>query len=339
VNVGDEWSSATESLGAAEKVLRLLEDDASTEPKKKLEEAAEVVAAEKFQPRPSSRTSSSRLLHATATDMPVSGPICFEGVTFGYPTDDGQPPKRPVLRDLTLTCPAGSTTALVGKSGCGKSTMAHLLQRLYDVNPGQGRITLDGCDLRDIDPTWLRRNLGVVGQEPRLFRGTVAENIVWGLHDDDPAQPLRLRAEHAARAARAHDFVVQLPRGYDTPVADGKGLSGGERQRLALARALVRDPPILLLDECTSALDPVSDRLVTKALHEARWCQRLGCDRTIVVIAHRLSTVQTADQIVVLEAGQVKEAGSHEELIALGGAYATLLADPRLPTNHTPRVQ
>jgi len=318
-------------------VLRLLEDDASIEPKKKLAKAAEVAGAKKVVPP--SRTSNSRPIHATTANMPVSGPICFEGVTFGYPTDDGRPPKRPVLRDLTLTCPVGGTTALVGKSGCGKSTMAHLLQRLYDVQPGHGRITLDGCDLRNIDSSWLRRNLGVVGQEPRLFRGTVAENIVWGLRDDDPTQPLRLLAERAARAARAHDFVVQLPQGYDTPVADGKGLSGGERQRLALARALVRDPPILLLDECTSALDPVSDRLVTKALREARWCQRLGCDRTIVVIAHRLSTVETADQIVVLEAGQVREAGTHEELIALGCAYTELLADPRLPTNHKPRVQ
>jgi len=212
-------------------------------------------------------------------------------------------------------------TALVGVSGSGKSSVVNLIQRFYDTQ--QGSILFDGADMRSLDPSWLRRQFGIVSQEPRLFRATIAENIGWGL---DPP-PTEAEVRSAARSACLDDFVQGLPQGYDTVVADSKLLSGGQRQRLAIARALVRDPPVLILDEAYSALDTTSARLVAQALEKARWSPRLGRPRTVIVIAHRLFSVQRSNHIVVMDAGRVVESGTHSELLALGGAYSRLVLD------------
>jgi len=225
----------------------------------------------------------------------------------------------------------GKTTALVGASGSGKSSIVNLLYRLYDAQ--QGEISLDGTDISQLEQSWLRRQLGIVGQEPRLFRGTIAENIAWGLSN---ATDEDIRA--AAEAACADEFISALPQGYDTVVVDSKLLSGGQRQRIAIARALIRDPSVLVLDEPTAALDSSASLLVAAAVERSRWSPRLGRNRTTIVIAHRRSTVEQADQIIFLREGRVVEKGTHEELMKLGGAYVELVSDQRLPTNHTPHI-
>lgn len=241
----------------------------------------------------------------------VRGEIALEGVQFTYP----QRPTVEVLHGLDLSFPAGQTVALVGVSGCGKSTVMALLQRFYD--PSQGRVTLDGADLRDLNVAWLRRNIRVVSQEPVLFARSIEANIVYGL---DSQQPVTHEAvEAAAKQSNIHEFVSGLPAGYATEVGEkGAQLSGGQKQRVALARALVNKPKILLLDEATSALDTESEAVVQAALEEARQ------GRTCILIAHRLSTVQNADRIVVIEQGKVVEQGTHAELMRLGGAYYAL---------------
>jgi ATP-binding cassette subfamily B protein len=239
----------------------------------------------------------------------VAGRIAFEGVRFRYPTR----PDVEVLRGLDLAVAPGEVVALVGPSGAGKSTIGSLLVRLYD--PTEGRVTLDGADLRGLDPAWLRRLVGVVSQEPVLFSTTIAENVRYGrtdASDDD------VRA--AVRAANAETFVKGFPEGLATRVGErGQQLSGGQKQRIAIARAILKDPRLLLLDEATSALDAESEALVQEAL------SRLMEGRTAVVIAHRLSTVVGADRVVVIDAGQVAEAGPHAALLARGGAYARLV--------------
>jgi len=232
--------------------------------------------------------------------------IRFEGVSFGY--REGEP----VLRDVDLEVPAGSVVALVGPSGAGKTTLVDLVGRFYE--PSRGRITIDGVDLREIALQSLRGNLGIVSQETVLFHDTVRANIAYGVGEVGQDE-----IERAARAANAHDFVTELTHGYDTVVGErGTELSGGQRQRISIARAILRDPPILIFDEATSALDTASERLVQDAI------QRLLAGRTVFVIAHRLSTVQRADQIVVLDRGRVVQRGTHPELIAEGGLYGTL---------------
>jgi subfamily B ATP-binding cassette protein MsbA len=232
--------------------------------------------------------------------------IRFEGVDFAYR------PGEPVLEDVDLTVARGSVVALVGPSGAGKSTLVDLIARFHD--PAAGRITVDGVDVREFGIASLRACLGVVSQETVLFHDTVRENIAYGMPDRTPAD-----VERAARAAYAHEFVSALPRGYDTVVGErGTRLSGGQRQRLAIARAILRDPPILILDEATSALDTEAERLVQAAI------ERLLAGRTVFVIAHRLSTVQRADQIVVLDQGRIVERGSHATLLARGGLYRRL---------------
>ncbi len=231
----------------------------------------------------------------------------FEGVSFAYD------PTQPVLSDIDLELRRGETVALVGSSGAGKSTLMNLVPRFFD--PTAGRVTLDGVDLRAFDPRQLRRRIGVVTQDTLLFLDSVHDNIAYGR----PAS--RAEVEAAAQKAHAHDFVVALPQGYDTPLAEaGTSLSGGQRQRLAIARALLQNPPILLLDEATSALDSASERAVQEAL------DALMEDRTTLVVAHRLSTVQRASRICVLAAGRITEQGRHDELLALGGDYARMHA-------------
>ncbi|GAB4178695.1 MAG: ABC transporter ATP-binding protein [Coleofasciculaceae cyanobacterium] len=233
--------------------------------------------------------------------------IRWEGVSFAYPGHDDL-----VLKGVDLWIPKGTTLALVGASGAGKSTMADLLPRFYD--PLEGRITIDGKDLREFDIRSLRQAMGIVSQDTFLFNHSVRYNIAYGLKHVSEQQVMV-----AAKRANAYEFIDQLPEGFDTEVGDrGVLLSGGQRQRLAIARALLRNPDILILDEATSALDTVSERLVQQAIEE------LCRDRTTIVIAHRLSTIQKADQIAVLDKGRVVELGTHEELLKRGGYYTRL---------------
>jgi subfamily B ATP-binding cassette protein MsbA len=231
----------------------------------------------------------------------------FENVTFAYEED------APVLSGIDLVARKGEVVALVGPSGSGKSTLVDLIPRFYE--PGEGRILLDGVDTREIKLPALRSLTGIVSQETVLFHDSVRNNIAYGA----PGRYTQEQIEAAARAANAHEFIVELPDGYDTMLGErGTRLSGGQRQRLAIARALLSDPPILILDEATSALDTESERLVQEAV------DRLLQGRTVFVIAHRLSTVTHADQILVLDRGEIVERGTHAELLAKRGAYSRL---------------
>ena len=233
--------------------------------------------------------------------------IVFRNVSFGYDT------QTLVLQDVELEARKGDVIAIVGASGAGKSTLVDLLPRFFE--PTRGAITLDGRDLREITLPSLRSLMGIVSQETVLFNDTVRANIAYGSLDRYDATAI----EAAARAANASVFITGLPAGYDTVLGErGTRLSGGERQRIAIARALLRDPPILILDEATSALDSESEHLVQEAI------DRLLEGRTVFVIAHRLSTVQHATQILVLDHGRVVERGRHEELLAAGGVYRRL---------------
>ncbi len=235
----------------------------------------------------------------------VSGKVELRQVSFGYRGD-----RPPVLDGISLQVQPGEAIALVGASGAGKSTLVNLLPRFYD--PQQGQVLIDGCDVRDVTLGSLRRQIGIVPQETQLFSGTIAENIAFGQTSID-----REALIAAAKVANAHQFISQFPEGYDTWVGErGVNLSGGQRQRLAIARAVLLNPAILILDEATSALDAESEALVQEAL------ERVMQGRTVFIIAHRLATVRNADRILVLEKGQVVESGSHHELLDLGGHYA-----------------
>ncbi len=244
-----------------------------------------------------------------ASDLVLAGgSLRFARVGFGYD------PRRPVLEDLSFTIPAGHTLAVVGSSGAGKSTLVRLLFRFYDVDAGA--ITLDDQDLRDVTQTSLRAALGLVPQDTVLFNDTIGANIAYGRPGADQAA-----IEAAARPAQIHDFVMTLPDRYDTVVGErGLKLSGGEKQRVALARMVLKDPPILIFDEATSALDSRTERMIQAAL------RRLSSGRTTLIIAHRLSTVVDADQILGREQGRVVEQGRHRHLLARHGAYAQMWA-------------
>ena len=241
---------------------------------------------------------------------PFSRSIQFDNVSFSYEPDDDD--TRDVLHDVNLEVKAGEVLAVDGSSGAGKSTLVHLIPRFFDVT--SGRLLIDGCDVRDVTLASLRSQIGVVAQETVLFNDTVRNNIAYG-------QPgiAQSAVVAAARAALAHDFISAMPEGYDTVIGErGLRLSGGERQRIAIARALLKNAPILILDEATSALDSESEALVQSAL------QNLMAGRTVVVIAHRLSTVRRADRIVVLENGTITDMGAHEDLMKKFGTYRRL---------------
>ncbi len=276
------FSAYNEAIGAAERVFELLEQESP------------VVDAP----------------DAIALPLPVRGEVVFSDVTFDYHPDVTN--GGPVLSDVSFRIAPGEVVALVGPSGSGKTTIASLLPRFWDV--GAGAITLDGHDVRTLTLASLRQAIGVVPQEPALFSGSVRDNIAYAYPDASDAE-----VEEAARVANAHDFVTELPNGYATLVGErGVKLSGGQRQRIAIARAVLKDPAVLILDEATSALDNESERQVEIAL------ERLLVGRSTLIIAHRLSTVQRADRLIVLDRGRIIEEGNHAELLRRGGVYARL---------------
>ncbi|KAJ7436836.1 P-loop containing nucleoside triphosphate hydrolase protein [Mycena latifolia] len=261
---------------------------------------------------------------------PITGALLLENVRFTYPSR----PDVSVLNGISLEFPAGKTTALVGASGSGKSTVLALLERFYD--PAEGTVRLDGADVRDLNVKYLRAQMGFVAQEPAVFNASVHDNVAYGLlnsaYADLPAEEARARIRAACVQANAHDFVERLPQGYDTVVGErGVLLSGGQKQRIAIARAIVGDPKILLLDEATSALDTQSEGIVQNALDKAR------AGRTTIVIAHRLSTIKDADKIYVLADGAVREQGTHNELLGTpGSVYAQLVEAQTLRDRREP---
>ncbi|XP_010256924.1 PREDICTED: ABC transporter B family member 19 [Nelumbo nucifera] len=247
----------------------------------------------------------------------VNGNIEFKDVTFSYPSR----PDVIIFRDFSIFFPAGKTVAVVGGSGSGKSTVVSLIERFYD--PNQGQVLLDNVDIRTLQLKWLRDQIGLVNQEPALFATTILENILYGKPDASIAE-----VEAAAAAANAHSFITLLPNGYNTQVGErGVQLSGGQKQRIAIARAMLKNPKILLLDEATSALDAGSESIVQEAL------DRLMVGRTTVVVAHRLSTIRNVDTIAVIQQGQVVETGTHDELIAKAGSYASLIRFQEMARN------
>jgi ATP-binding cassette subfamily B protein len=251
-------------------------------------------------------------IHAPASPVPLpepaQGALSFEHVSFRYPTR----PDDKAVTDLDLSIAPGETIAVVGPSGAGKSTLFQLALRFYD--PQEGRVTLDGVDLRDADPAAIRKRIAFVPQESVLFAASARDNLRYGRWD---ASEDEIRA--AAKAANADEFIAKLPGGYDSFLGEGGArLSGGQRQRIAIARALLRDSPLLLLDEATSALDARSEQLVQEAL------ERLMKTRTTIVIAHRLATVRAADRIIVMDGGRIVEEGTHASLNAADGLYASL---------------
>ncbi len=243
------------------------------------------------------------------------GRVRFDHVTFGYDAS------RPVLEEIDLELEPGRTVALIGHTGSGKTTFASLIPRFYDVQAG--RVTIDGTDVRDVTLTSLRREIGVISQDPFLFSASVRENLAFGRPDADDEV-----LERAARAAQAHEFVEQLPEGYDTVIGErGITLSGGQRQRLAIARALVIDPRILILDDATASVDAATEAKIRVGLKEAMR------GRTTVIIAHRLSTIALADEIVVLEAGRIAARGTHDDLIDVSEVYREIWEHGRLEAN------
>jgi ATP-binding cassette subfamily B protein len=236
------------------------------------------------------------------------GEVVFDDLSFAYD------PRRPVLDDVSFTVPPGKTVAIVGASGAGKSTISRLLYRFYDAT--SGRITIDGQDIRDVTQDSLRAAIGIVPQDTVLFNDTIFYNIAYGRPGATPSE-----VEQAAKLARIHDFVVGLPDGYDSTVGErGLKLSGGEKQRVAIARTILKAPRILLFDEATSALDTHTEKEIQASLRE------VSAGRTTLIIAHRLSTVVDADEILVLDDGRIVERGRHGQVLALGGRYAEMWA-------------
>ncbi|GAB2297956.1 ABC transporter B member 26, chloroplastic [Dionaea muscipula] len=280
--VGDNVSSLMQSVGASEKVFQLMD-----------------------------LVPSGQFISEGSKLQKLTGNIDFVNVSFSYPSRD----TVPVLQNFNISMSPNEVVGIVGLSGSGKSTIVNLLLRLYE--PTTGQILIDGFSLKELDIKWLREKIGYVGQEPRLFRMDITSNIKYGC----PREVRQEDVEWAAKQAFAHDFISSLPNGYNT-IVDDDLLSGGQKQRIAIARALLRDPTILILDEATSALDAESEHNVKGVLRAVRNDQQTK--RTVIVIAHRLSTIQSADRIVVMDGGQLVEMGSHKELLLKDGLYARL---------------
>lgn len=249
------------------------------------------------------------ILDSKTSLPPIKGNVALDGVTFRY-----KPGTSEALRKVTMTINSGETVAIIGRSGSGKSTLTKLVQRLYC--PESGRVLVDGFDLALVDPASLRRQIGVVLQENTLFNRSIRDNIAVG----DPGAPISSIIEAAIKSG-ADEFIRKLPQGYDTIIGEnGTGLSGGQRQRVAIARALLTNPKILILDEATSALDYESERIIQSNMEQIRQ------DRTVIIVAHRLSAVRVAEKIYVMDCGEVVESGTHESLLALpNGFYANLV--------------
>jgi ABC-type multidrug transport system fused ATPase/permease subunit len=240
----------------------------------------------------------------------ITGHVEFKDVSFAYPSRDTK-----ILKHVSLVLTPGTVTALVGESGGGKSTVVQVLERFYDIKKDEGAIFLDGRDIRDLDPSWMRRNMGYISQEPVLFATTIRANLFYGSGEVPEAVLIE-----ACRMANALDFIMGFPDKFDTVVGErGLRLSGGQKQRIAIARAILMDPKILIADEATSALDAESEFHVQQAL------DNLMKGRTVLVIAHRLSTVKEANNVIVMEQGQVAEQGTHDELLRKSGRYAKLV--------------
>jgi ATP-binding cassette subfamily B protein len=237
----------------------------------------------------------------------MRGDIEVSDITFGYE------PNKPALKHVSMRAEPGQMIGIVGHSGAGKSTLVNLISRLYDVD--EGEIRIDGIPIKDIAMSSLRKHIGIVSQEVYIFMGTIAENIAYANPDCSMEDIIR-----AAKIAKAHDFIEKLPDGYDTMVGSGGyALSGGEKQRISIARAILHDPAILILDEATASLDTETELQIQEAL------ETLVRGRTTIAIAHRLSTLRNADRLIVMDRGQVVEAGTHEELMMTGGMYAKLV--------------
>ena len=243
----------------------------------------------------------------------VRGDVRLDDVWFRYAPDSPW-----TLRAISAEIPAGTRTALVGETGSGKTTLAYLVARLYE--PQRGEVSIDGIDVRDVTLSSLAATVGLVSQETYLFHASIRENLRFACPEASDEQ-----IEEAARAAQIHELIASLPEGYDTPVGErGYRFSGGEKQRIAIARTVLRNPPVLVLDEATSALDNETERAVQRALDD------LARGRTTIAIAHRISTIRDAEQILVLDAGQIVERGTHDELVELGGRYSALLSGAAL---------